>query len=224
VANAFTLPTSEQFETACEFLKLSDNQARELARIIHTVRAELRPILHPTMSKEDRQSLRSKLGKFDASLIELLAEIGVTAQYVATFKESDYNILDVVTVSAGARLVGSIKGRRRMPKSVPGDGQPNLAFRTLGFVPELIKLKKELNFLLDAGVTDPGGRDPDFVRHLLVAKLIKAANDILGVAATGTENGPFMVLAEVVTGICGLPEKGLAKIVERNLSAMKATT
>lgn len=218
MADVFALPTGEQLSLLCDEQDLTDDQAIELERVIHRVHMNVKGL---DMSQEERKLVMTKLVEFNSSLTALLSVLGVGAQSIADFDEPSYEILDPVNLNAGARLAGAIKGRRRLQKVDSERKFTGLEFRTLGFVPQLIAVKGETGYILDATVSDSGGPTGDFARNGLVAALIRSSAKILGEPAKSTENGRFMVLVGGVFGICGLPEVGLAKIVERNLSSSK---
>jgi hypothetical protein len=218
----FKLPSNDEFETLCDYLrkdlKLDSDQLRELALVIHRTHAKIEGVIRSSIGAEGRKRVMTSLDALDTALSELMSSLDVDPGDLSKFDDAE--LLGLINTKASGSLTQALAGRRIA--DVLRDNQyPLSAFYALTFVPKLIAFKKEVDLLLDQSITDTGGRDRDLARTYLVLALIEASMRIIGSPAAGTEDGRFVNLVSHVFDCCDLPESGVKNVIERTLSAMK---
>lgn len=224
MSGTFDLPSMKQFRATCRKLDLDEDQAKALASVIWQVHLRLACGSEQAMAPAGRKEILKKLKSFNSSLDALLLALGVTAMDIESYKlplDNETEIGKKVT----SRLMVAAAGREMLKKDTAAKLVPFVTLGVSGLGDDLIRVKRDIDLVVDVTVKDRGGQPPDLARNHLLGALCKASKRIIGRPPASTAGGPFYRLVqEVVVECCGLPEDGLEKLIDRSVSSFKKST
>jgi hypothetical protein len=210
----FELPSPQALTDLAAALHLTAGQKHELDLALRHAQADLQGLSRTRVDRSRNAQLTDRLKALRTGLAKLITAMGRDPEVLTA--AMPFDVREVVGWTLSAAHIAKVTGREVVAsaEALERDG------RSAGLLHAGPLLLAQVQLILDSidgalkgAPTDPGGPEPNFVRHHLIVSLAEAAPAIIGRRATATANGPFLNLVTHVFNACGVSSAGLEKAV-----------
>ena len=214
----FDLPSPAALDEITREFGLTDSQRRELELVLRHAREDLEGYFRTRIGRGPRKDRMDQLAAIDKALARLVDRLG--EDFDLMNENLPFECREAIAWCASAQLIATVTGENVFEAGARVSHKEKAVGLRHGaeiLAAQLRRIREPIQAVLAEKSTDPGGREPDHVRAVLIRALAEAAPLIIGQRATGTSKGKFPRLIAAVFVALEIDDTGLEKVIERQL-------